>query len=124
MLLYCDLAVQLLQGFHHTATGFIHGLDAAGGCLGGSNGGDIRHLLLDGSLTQIAVIAGAVRTHGCVDDQIHLSVGDQIVDIGSSLIQFIYKLRQDARVGEDLLSTLGCQNPETGSQQVKKVIET
>ena len=107
--------MQLLQGFDHTAAWLIHGFDTAGCCLGRSDGGDIRHFLLNGSLAQITVIVGSVRADGGIDHQIHLAVDDHIMDIRSCFSPLIDKLRKDSRIGEDLLGTLGGQKPETGS---------
>ena len=56
----------------------LHVADTAAGSSGGRNGSHIRDFCLDGSLPQITVIVDAFLAGWGVDDQVDLSVGDQM----------------------------------------------
>ena len=58
--LYTDRFMDLLQGFHFPVAMQLHVVDALGGCPGGSHGGHIRNLGLDGGFPQVAVVIHAV----------------------------------------------------------------
>ena len=78
----------------------------------GSCGGDIRNLGLDGCLAQVAVVVAGALAHGGVDDHLDLSVGDEIEDVGTALIIFVYALTGDACLGNSLASLVSRENPE------------
>ena len=98
--------MEFLEGFDYATAGLIHRLNTTGSCLGSGDSGDIRHLFLDGGFPQIAVIRCLIGTDGSVNDQIHLAVYDQIVDIGTTFIQLVNKLRENARISQSLLISL------------------
>ena len=89
LLFIADFAVEKLQGFYACVFMVFYIMDSACGCFGCRNGGHVRNLCLDGSLTQVAVIMDAVFAHWRVYDHVNLSVGDHIQDIGASLLKLV-----------------------------------
>ena len=70
--------------------------DTGCGSLGGSHGGNIGDLALDGGLTQVGVIHDGVLAHGGVDDQIDLAIGQQVQNVGTQALRHLvdpYKLK-------------------------------
>ena len=51
--------------------------------------GDVRNAGLDGVLSKIAVVVNAVFADRRVDDELDLSVSDQVKDIGTSLVELL-----------------------------------
>ena len=75
---------------------FLDRPDALSGCFGGCHGGDIGNAVLDGSLADVAVIVHALLADRGVDDELDLSVGDEIADVRSALIHLEHTLAGDA----------------------------
>ena len=112
-----NLAVQLLQRFHGFLFMCFYIADTACGCFRGSDGRHIWYFCLDGCLTQIAVVINAVFADWRVDDQVDLSVCDQVVDIRASLIEFLYFLCGNTGLCDLLVSISGSKNTETAFMQ-------
>ena len=104
--------MDLLQGFHFPVAMQLHVVDALGGCPGGSHGGHIRNLGLDGGFPQVAVVIHAVLSGRRVDDQVNVAVGDQIQDIGASLVELLHLFGLDAGLGDQVVGTSGSQDLE------------
>ena len=87
----------LLQGMDIAHMSSQHMIDTLGCCLTRNDGGDVRDLGLDGCLTDVGIVMNACLTDGRVDDQIDLTVGDQVKDVRASLVELLYLLCRDSR---------------------------
>ena len=106
LLFIADFAVEKLQGFYACVFMVFYIMDSACGCFGCRNGGHVRNLCLDGSLTQVAVIMDAVFAHWRVYDHVNLSVGDHIQDIGVSLLKLVDSFSGNACLADQLTGVL------------------
>ena len=99
--------MKFLEGFHFEGSALLSLADTGGGGFAGGQGGHIGDAAFDGGFADVAVIFGAFFIVGGVDDQIDLTVGDSVQDIGAALLQFVDELRFDAGSFEDVVGAFG-----------------
>ena len=107
-----NFAVKLLQGFNFTGFMRLHITDSACSCSGSSNGSHIRNLCLDCCFTKITVIIYAVFSDWRVDDQINLSVCDQIQNIWATFRKFVDFFSRDTCKSNLIVGSAGCYDME------------
>ena len=81
-----NLTVQFLQRFYFSTLVVLHIADSFCRCLCRCDGSEVRNLCLDGCLSQITVIVNTVFSDRRVDDQVDLSVGNQIQNIRTAFV--------------------------------------
>jgi hypothetical protein len=69
------------------------------------------------------IVFRAVGAGGRIDDEIDLAVDDKIVDVGPCLAELIDELGENARIGQDLLRSLGGENAEARRRKIARDLE-
>ena len=101
-----DLGMEILEGLDLEGT-LPGSLDAFCRSLCRSHGRDVRNMLLDGILTDVGVIVCRSLACRSIDDEIDISVGDHVADVGSALVELLDLLGLDACLGDHLVCSQG-----------------
>ena len=82
--------MELLQRLHRKLAVTFCGTDAFYSCLCSSHGCNIRNTVLNGSLTNVAVVGCTLLAAGSIDNQLDLVIRDLIQDVRTSLVELAY----------------------------------
>ena len=107
-LLINNLGVELLKRLDGQFMVLLSRTDTLDRCLGSSHGGHIGHLILNGSLPDVAVIGCTLLIVGGVDNQSDGLVGDDVQNVGTALCNFCNLGNRDTGCLDELLLKAMC----------------
>ena len=102
--------MELLQRLHRKLAVTFCGTDAFYSCLCSSHGCNIRNTVLNGSLTNVAVVGCTLLAAGSIDNQLDLVIRDLIQDVRTSLVELAYLQGRNTGLFDQVTGSAGCHN--------------